>query len=366
MREQLDHIEKQFHEIEAQLADPTLVANQKKFRELSQEHARLALIVEKYAAMKKAESDLEAAKTMLQTETDAEMRTLAELEVAQLTTDTERLTRELEVALLPKDPNDMRDIILEIRGGAGGDEAALFAADLFRMYYRTAELHRFKLDIVSSNKTGIGGYKEVICEISGTGVYELLKYESGVHRVQRVPDTEKSGRIHTSTATVSILPLAEEVDIEIRQEDLRIDVYRASGAGGQHVNKTESAVRITHLPTGLVVACQDERSQLKNREKGMKVLRARLLAHRQETADRARADTRRSQVGTGDRSEKIRTYNFPQDRVTDHRIKLSVSGIHEFLEAGPRFEEMITALHREDERRMLAARTKSVLAQPTA
>jgi peptide chain release factor 1 len=322
---------------------------------LSKEYADLSPVVEKIEALRKAQSEMgDLAELIADPEGDAEMRELAEAEFAELKERVPALEGELKILLLPKDEADTKNAILEVRAGTGGDEAALFAAELFRMYQRYADLHRWKFEVIEINETGIGGYKEAIASISGRDVFSRLKFESGVHRVQRVPVTESGGRIHTSAATVAVLPEAEEVDVEVEDNDLRIDVYRSSGPGGQSVNTTDSAVRITHLPTGIVVAIQDEKSQHKNKAKAMRVLRARLYEKQLEEKEAERAASRRSQVGSGDRSERIRTYNFPQGRVTDHRIGLTLHKIDAVLE-GEALDELIDALVTEDQAARLAA-----------
>ena len=288
-------------------------------------------IIEKYREYKSIDNDLEEYNEMLK-DCDSDFRLMAEDEINNLKDKKNNIIEELKILLLPRDPNDDKNVIIEIRGGAGGEEAALFASSLFRMYSMYAQKNRWKIDILNSNETGLGGYKEISFMVSGEGVYSKLKFESGVHRVQRVPETESQGRVHTSTVTVAVLPEAEEVEIEINPADLQIDTYRASGAGGQHVNTTDSAIRITHIPTGVVVECQDERSQYKNKDKAMKVLRSRLLKAKQEEQEKELGDTRRSQVGTGDRSERIRTYNFPQNRLSDHRIGLTLHCLDDILE----------------------------------
>ncbi|HCW04007.1 MAG TPA: peptide chain release factor 1 [Clostridium sp.] len=342
MLEKLHFIENKYEELSIKISDPSVMADQKEWQKLCKEHADLEGVVTKYREYKKVLEDIEVAKEMLDLEDDKEMKEMLQEELKELTEKEELAKKELQIMLLPKDPNDDKNVFVEIRGGTGGEEAALFAADLFRMYTRYAESKRWKVEVMSSNETDIGGFKEIVFMITGFGAYSRLKYESGVHRVQRVPDTEASGRIHTSATTVAVLPEVEEVDIEINQNDLRIDVYRSSGHGGQSVNTTDSAIRITHLPTGLVVTCQDEKSQLKNKEKAMKVLRARLYEKAEAERSASIAADRKSQVGSGDRSERIRTYNFPQGRVTDHRIGLTLYKLDAFMNGD--IDEVINAL----------------------
>lgn len=343
MLEKLKSVEQRFLEINKELSDPAVVSDQQRYKKLMKEHKTLTPVVETYRAFCAAEKAAEEAKELLDAGgLDRDFKQLAEEELAENRKKCEELTEELKILLLPHDPNDDRNVIVEIRGGAGGEEAALFAAALFRMYSMYAESKRWKIEVLSANETELGGIKEISFLVEGEGAYSRLKYESGVHRVQRVPDTEASGRIHTSTVTVAVLPEADEVELEINPADLQIDTYRSGGAGGQHVNKTESAIRITHLPTGLVVECQDERSQHKNKEKAMKVLRSRLYELMEKEQNDAIASDRRSQVGTGDRSERIRTYNYPQGRVTDHRIGLTLYKIEQILNGD--LDEIIDAL----------------------
>lgn len=342
MFEKLADIDEKLAALEGKLADPELVANQAEYREAVKEHAHISRLHELFYRFEKVTIQLAESRKMLQEEDDPELLELARSDIAELTEESGRLERELKLLLLPRDPNDEKNIFLEIRAGTGGDEAALFVGDLFKMYSRFAEQQGWRVEIMSSNPLGIGGFKEIIALISGAHVYSMLKYERGVHRVQRVPETEAQGRIHTSAVTVAVIPEAEDVEVNIDPVDLRIDTFRASGSGGQHVNKTESAIRITHLPTGLVVSCQDEKSQHKNKAKALKVLRARLLDRfEQDQHDRISED-RKSQVGSGDRSERIRTYNYPQGRVTDHRINLTLYKLEAILQG--RLEEIINPL----------------------
>lgn len=331
MFDRLDDLLIRYEELMEELNNPYVVEDQKKFRKLMKEQADLAPIVEAYKNYKQAHQDVEDSVALLEEESDEEMRELAKEELADAKKRIEELEQELKILLLPKDPNDDKNVMVEIRAGAGGDEAALFASELYRMYVRYAERQRWKTEIVSLNENGIGGFKEVVFMVTGQGAYSKLKYESGVHRVQRVPETESGGRIHTSTATVAVMPEAEDVDIEIDMNDCRIDVMRASGNGGQCVNTTDSAVRLTHMPTGIVIYSQTEKSQLQNKAKAFALLRAKLYDIEQQKAHDAEAELRRSQIGTGDRSEKIRTYNFPQGRVTDHRIKLTLYKIDDIM-----------------------------------
>ncbi len=351
--ERLEAVERRFQEIVLQMGDPAVIGDQARFQRLAKAHADLEPVVEAYRRYRKILSSVEETRALLGSGADDDMRELAEAELQDLAVKREKMEEELKPLLLPRDPADEKNIILEVRAGAGGDEAALFAAELVRMYSRFAESQGWKVELLSSHQTGVGGVKEAILSIEGRGAYSRLKFESGVHRVQRVPVTESSGRIHTSTVTVAVLPEAEDVEVQIDPKDLRIDVFRSTGPGGQSVNTTDSAVRITHVPTGMVVSCQDEKSQHKNRAKAMKVLRARLfdLARAEKEAEISQA--RRQQVGTGDRSERIRTYNFPQGRVTDHRIGLTLHSLQRILEG--ELEELIGQLAGHDQAERLKA-----------
>ena len=353
MFDKLYEVEKRYDEITARLYDPAVTSHVERYRSLMKESAELAPIVEKYREYQQAKARQEEALALLDGGTDPELRELAEQELTDGKAAEERCAEELKTLLLPRDPNDERNVIIEIRGGAGGEESALFAGSLYRMYSMYAASKGFKTEVVGVNETELGGYKEISFMVTGNGAYSRFKFESGVHRVQRVPETEAGGRIHTSTATVAVLPEADDVEVEINPADLQIDTYRSGGAGGQHVNKTESAIRITHLPTGLVVECQDERSQYKNKDKAMKVLRARLYEREQEQQRSAVAADRRAQVGTGDRSERIRTYNFPQGRVTDHRIGLTLYRIDSIMDGD--LDELIDALNTADRTEKLQA-----------
>ena len=339
MFEKLEEIEKRYEELTKLISDPDVISNQNEWRKYMKEHASMEEVVMKFREYKNIKTNMEEAKELMQ---DPEMKEMAEAEYYESKDKLPEIEEELKILLLPKDINDDKNVIIEIRGGAGGEEAALFAYNLYRMYNMYADLKRWKVEVLDMNETGIGGIKEVSFMIKGKGAYSRLKFESGVHRVQRVPETEASGRIHTSTVTVAVLPEVEDVDVEINQSDLKIDTYRASGAGGQHVNKTESAIRITHIPTGFVVSCQTERSQLQNKETAMKMLRSKLYDYMQEQQNKELAQERKLQVGTGDRSEKIRTYNYPQGRVTDHRINLSIYQLESFMNGN--IDEMLEAL----------------------
>lgn len=350
LRERLQSAIDRFEHLTAQLSDPQIIQNNSKFRELSRERSQLEKIVELSKQYFQVTQEVSEHEEMMQA--GGELALLASEELPTLQQRAQDLEKEIQIELLPKDPDEGKNILLEIRAGAGGEEASLFAADLFRAYLKFAQKRGFRVEILSESFADMGGYKEVVASIEGADVYRVFKYESGVHRVQRIPATEGSGRIHTSTVTVAIMAEATEQDIEIEEKDLRVDVFRASGKGGQGVNKTESAVRIVHLPTNTIVQCQDERSQIKNKEKAMKVLRARLLAVKVEEAEKARAAERRSQVGTGDRSERIRTYNFPQERVTDHRIGLTLKKLSSVIEGD--FDEIVTALQQDDYAKRLA------------
>jgi peptide chain release factor 1 len=342
LQERLESLENQYVGLEERLADPEVIRNQEEYQKFRKEHAELTPLVQAFRRHRQLQKELADSQTLLREEADEELKALAREEIQSLKEKLEAVEEELRLLLLPKDPYDDKNVVLEIRAGTGGEEAALFAADLFRMYSRLAERRGWKVEVLSHSPTGLGGIKEIIAAVAGDRVYSQLKYESGAHRVQRVPETESQGRIHTSAVTVAVLPEAEEVEVQINPEELRIDVFRSSGPGGQHVNTTDSAVRITHLPTGLVVTCQDEKSQHKNKAKALKVLRARLFDIKQQEQQREIAQERRSQVGSGDRSERIRTYNFPQGRISDHRIGLTLYRLPEILEG--ELDELIQAL----------------------
>ncbi len=353
MFEKVVKLKEKFQDILKDLSDPEVISDRKLYAKLTKEHANLEPIVEKYDEYTANEKALSDALSEIEETTDQEMLELLREEVKDLKKKKEELEHELKILLLPKDPNDDRNVVVEIRAGAGGEEAALFASELVRMYQMYADKHKFAVELIDENLTELGGVKELVFNVIGTGAYSRLKYESGVHRVQRVPETESQGRIHTSTATVAVLPEAEDVDVEINEKDLKIDRFRSGGAGGQHVNKTESAIRITHLPTGIIVVCEDERSQIKNYDKAMKVLKTRLYDHFRSIAEKEQTTARRSQVGTGDRSERIRTYNFPQGRITDHRIGFTSYDLEGYLNGN--LDEMINALAIADQNAKLQA-----------
>ncbi len=352
MFKKLDKMLERYAKLNELVSDPEVIAKMDEWKAYTKELADMSETVEKYTEYKKVGEDMESLKVQLPEEKDAEMRALIEEEIESDKDKLEKLSEELRILLLPKDPDDDKNVIMEIRAGAGGEEASLFAYELYRMYVKYAEKNRWKTEEIENNSTELGGVKEVVFSISGKSAFGKLKYESGVHRVQRVPETESQGRVHTSTATVAVLPEATDVEVHIDEKDLRVDTLRSSGAGGQHINKTESCIRLTHIPTGIVVLCQDERSQTKNREKAMKVLKSRLYDYYQSQADKEYSENRRSQVGTGDRSERIRTYNFPQGRVTDHRIGFTQYNIEEFIMGD--IDEMIERLSIADRERKLA------------
>ncbi len=353
MFDKLESIENRFEEINIKLADPSVIADQELYPKLMKEHSELSEIVEKYSEYKKYKASIHDAEEMLKDKPDKELRELIMAEIEEAGAGLEKTTQDLKILMMPKDPNDDRNVIIEIRGGAGGEEAALFSGVLYRMFTRYAERQGWTYEIIDANETELGGFKEVVFSIEGKGAYSRLKFESGVHRVQRVPTTESGGRIHTSTVTVAVLPEVDDVpEVEINPADIKVDTYRASGAGGQHVNKTSSAIRITHFPSGIVVTCQDQRSQHKNKEKAMRVLKAKLYEMVATKADSEYAENRKLQVGTGDRSERIRTYNYPQGRVTDHRIGLTLYKIDQILDGD--LDEVIDALITEDQTRKLA------------
>jgi len=353
MFDKLRQIEDRYRELNGSLSDPAVLAQPALYAKTAKSAAELSEVVQKFEDYKQLLGGLESARRMAAEEPDREMRELAQAEVRDLEGRQGKLEDELRALILPKDPNDEKNVFVEIRAGAGGDEAGLFAADLARMYTKYAERQKWKVEVMDSHPTGVGGFKEIVLFIQGRGAWSRLKFERGVHRVQRVPQTESSGRIHTSTVTVAVLPEAEDVDIKVEERDIRVDVYRSSGPGGQGVNTTDSAVRLTHIPTGLVVTCQDERSQIKNRAKALRVLKARLLERAQEEQAAAIAADRRSQVGTGERSERIRTYNFPQGRLSDHRINLTIHRLPAVLEG--ELDEVVEALSAEDQRQKLGA-----------
>lgn len=355
IEKKLERLEQRFRELENLLSDPAIIARNEEYKLYTREHSSLSSLIIKFNEWKRINAELKNLEALMESN-DEELKIMAASEQTDLIQKKAKLDTELQSALLPPDPNDNKNIIIEIRAGTGGEEAALFAGDLLRMYCRYAETHRWKVELMDSNPTGLGGFKEVVFSVSGQGVWRHFKFERGVHRVQRVPETESSGRIHTSAITVAVLPEAEEVEVGIRPEDLRIDTYRSSGAGGQHVNKTESAIRITHLPTGIVVACQDERSQIKNRARAMKILLAKLLENKQQEQERAITSERRQQVGTGDRSEKIRTYNFPQNRVTDHRINYTIHRLKELIDGD--MDELVEKLIETEQQEKLTSITK--------
>ncbi|GGH84021.1 peptide chain release factor 1 [Pullulanibacillus pueri] len=351
MLDRLQSLEDRYEKLNQLLSDPEVISDQKKLRDYSKESSDLEETVQTYREYKTAMQELEDAKAMLEEESDADMKEMIRGEINGLEKHIDELQERLRILLIPKDPNDDKNVIVEIRGAAGGDEAALFAGDLYKMYTRYAENQGWKIDVMEASQSEVGGYKEIIFMINGKGAYSKLKYENGAHRVQRVPETESGGRIHTSTATVAVLPEAEEVEIELHDKDIRVDTFASSGPGGQSVNTTMSAVRLTHLPTGIVVSIQDEKSQIKNKEKAMKVLRARVYDKFQKEAEAEYAANRRSAVGTGDRSERIRTYNFPQSRVTDHRIGLTLQKLDTILNGN--LDEIINALIVEDQAKMI-------------
>ena len=343
----LEEVENTYREIETRMSDPEVASNPAEMQVLGKKHVELLPLIDAYNEYKRATREIDGSRQLLSDESDEAMREMAREELSSLEATLPEIERRIHVLLLPKDRNDDKNVVIEIRGGTGGEEAALFAADLFRMYTRYAEVQRWRVEVLDANETGIGGYKEIVFRVEASGAYSKLKFESGVHRVQRVPATEASGRVHTSAATVAVLPEAEDVDVEIRTEDLKIDTYRSGGAGGQHVNMTDSAVRITHIPTGVVVTCQDERSQIKNRAKAMQFLRTKLYDVELRRQQDAMAAERKGQVGSGDRSERIRTYNFPQNRVTDHRIGLTLHKLDQIIEGD--MSELLEALSMADQ-----------------
>jgi peptide chain release factor 1 len=351
--DRLQAVEDRYEKLNELLSDPAVVNDPKKLREYSKEQSDIQETVEVYRMYKNVREQLKDAKAMLEDKLDAEMREMVKEEISELEEQEKELSERLKVLLIPKDPNDDKNVIIEIRGAAGGDEAALFAGDLYRMYSRYAEMQGWKSEVIEASYTELGGFKEIIFMINGKGAYSKMKFENGAHRVQRVPETESGGRIHTSTATVAVLPEAEEVEVEIHEKDIRVDTFASSGPGGQSVNTTMSAVRLTHIPTGIVVSCQDEKSQIKNKEKAMKVLRARIYDKFQQEAQAEYDQNRKQAVGTGDRSERIRTYNFPQNRVTDHRIGLTIQKLDQILQG--KLDELINALIMEDQAKKMEA-----------
>lgn len=351
MLDRLQNLEDRYMKLNQLLSDPEVISDSNKIRDYSKEQSDIQDAVMCYREYKTTKEELDGAKLMLEDDMDEDMEEMVQLEISELEEKLVELEEELKVLLLPKDPNDNKNVIMEIRAAAGGDEAALFAGDLYRMYSRYAEANRWKTEVLETHTSDAGGYKEIIFMIKGKNAYSKLKFENGAHRVQRVPETETSGRVHTSTATVAVLPEAEEVDVEIKNDEVKVDTYRSSGAGGQHVNTTDSAVRITHIPTGIVVSCQDEKSQIKNRDKAFKVLRARLYDKYQQEAQAEYDENRKSAVGTGDRSERIRTYNYPQNRVTDHRINLTIKKLDQIVEG--KIDEFVDALLLDDQTKKL-------------